>query len=53
MYECVNRDKGMIKLCHWNILVNYSEPETESGSDSTSINSGIFFFFILYLHSSK
>ena len=53
MYGCLNRDKGMIKLCHWNILVNYLESVLESDSNSKSINSGIFFFFTLFLHSSK
>ena len=53
MYGCANRDKDMIKLGHWSILVDYSESEPESSPNSTSINLGIFFFFTLYLHSSK
>ena len=48
MYGCVNWDKGMIKICHWSMLVNYSESEQESSSNSTSIDWGIFFFFISY-----
>ena len=47
-----NRGKNLKQYCKWKNY-NYSEWELESNSNWNSINSGIFIFFILYLHSSK